>query len=903
MDIMKRGGSLQSKSISSSSRATAEEAKTLQHKFSDDNSAKSKGIYQDKSQATGPKAAFEKQRPKQSELTSAAKQTPKRPAERREESVTEFVERKIQGMTAVKRAPPVMSARVSDLLLRRLEDPDATNQQQAASQTKLGAQRTTEAKPVPTRSALGGLSTDKMVQFVAPLLQKYAKVKTSKPHKEYFKATVQEFKTRYFAGVRRQFKTPPVNSARIYSLLEFAAPQAKPSEPKYSRKDIDVQLSAPVQEFRSKVFLGLKRNYVAPPVNSARIFSLLEVAATGASKPRQSKVNSSKDFDAPHSTSVEEFRSKVFQGLKKNYVPPPVNSARIYSLLEVAATGASKQRQSKVTSSKDFDAPLSTSVEEFRSKVFQGLKKNYVPPPVNSARIYSLLEAAAPGASRQKSKVTSSKDFDAPLSTSVEEFRSKVFQGLKKNYVPPPVNSARIYSLLEVAATGASKKQNKVNSSKDFDAPLSTSVEEFRSKIFQGLKKNYVLPPVNSARIYSLLEVAAPGASRQKNKVTSSKDFDAPLSTLSTSVEEFRSKIFQGLKKNYVPPPVNSARIYSLLEVAATGASKQRQSKVTSSKDFDAPLSTSVEEFRSKAFQGLKKNYVPPPVNSGRIFSLLDRASDIKSASSLTTNKSANMPNSPDLSVLSYEKRLIEGLKAKAIKPKLNSISTGLLDRLLLAANLQPCTPVVTAAIDDDLMLTMSFSRKIKLGLKPTVSKVPVKSSRIVHLLMRQGRVARSCKSLQDTEDTAMPESRKLITGLVSKSKTPVMSSRITSLLRVKEQPAPEQPRMVNGCRVIAGISAKSVKPASSVRYMLTAKRQGLIGRRTQKALSEAEDLTRALRSIVESRRRNASRALSQRLVLEKIREVETKTFALKQVQGLVFKQISTPISGWLCRA
>jgi hypothetical protein len=134
---------------------------------------------------------LEKQRPKQSELTSAAKQAPKRPAERREESVIEFVERRIQGMTAVKRAPPVMSARVSDLLLRRLEDPDTTHQQQAAPQTKLGAERTTEAKPVPTRSALGGLSTDKMVQFVVPLLQKYAKVKTSKPPNEYFKATVQ----------------------------------------------------------------------------------------------------------------------------------------------------------------------------------------------------------------------------------------------------------------------------------------------------------------------------------------------------------------------------------------------------------------------------------------------------------------------------------------------------------------------------------------------------------------------------------------------------------------------------------------------------------------------------------------------------------------------------------------
>jgi hypothetical protein len=208
--------------------------------------------------------------------------------------------------------------------------------------------------------------------------------------------------------------------------------------------------------------------------------------------------------------------------------------------------------------------------------------------------------------------VNSSKDFDTPLSTSVEEFRSKIFQGLKKSYVPPPVNSARIFSLLEVAATGASKP-SKVTSSKDLDASLSTSVEEFRSKILQGLKKNYVPPPVNSARIYSLLEVAATGASKQKNKVNSSKDFDAPLST---SVEVFRSKIFQGLKKIYVPPPVNSARIYSLLEVAATGASKQRQSKVTSSKDFDASLSTSVEEFRSKVFQGLKKNYVPPPVNS-----------------------------------------------------------------------------------------------------------------------------------------------------------------------------------------------------------------------------------------------------------------------------------------------
>jgi hypothetical protein len=68
-----------------------------------------------------------------------------------------------------------------------------------------------------------------------------------------------------------------------------------------------------------------------------------------------------------------------------------------------------------------------------------------------------------------------------------------------------------------------------------------------------------------------LLDVAA-GASKQKNKGNSSKDFDAPLST---SVEEFRSNIFQGLKKSYVPPPVNSARIYSLLEVAATGSSKQ----------------------------------------------------------------------------------------------------------------------------------------------------------------------------------------------------------------------------------------------------------------------------------------------------------------------------------------
>jgi hypothetical protein len=461
--------------------------------------------------------------------------------------------------------------------------------------------------------------------------------------------------------------------------------------------------------------------------------------------------------------------------------------------------------------------------------------------------------------------------------------------------------SARLSSLLLAKLDGG---QDFIDEEKDI--PETSAILDDKAALYAACTDEPpwaggLFPGISRGR---LLEFAAPLVAKYV-KVSTTKP---QLEHFKATVQDLRTKYFKGLRRKYQAPPVTTSRIYTLLQPT------NPSSKATSTEQPEDSNRPETEDYRTRVVEGIKGKAQAPKVNASRIEQLLEVTAK--------PNYSA-LEIEVDEPVLHLEKRLISGMMALTPKSPVYSINRSKIEELLMSADVMLRSPVVTQVVDEDDMLMLSFTKKVLCGMLPCRPKVPVKSSRSVHLLLRQGRIGGVFKAagqdrsglLERTEEES--GARKIIGGLAEKVKAaPVMASRILGLLKKR---APEHAKIVQPtskteggvpcsfnleeggvrrevpCRVISGLNAKPYRPPSSARYMQIARRTGLVTRPRANLAQSSDPQTHIKEGIARQRTTSSLRTFSERITLERLRYVETAEFSLREIGGLVRKPRGPP--------
>jgi hypothetical protein len=425
--------------------------------------------------------------------------------------------------------------------------------------------------------------------------------------------------------------------------------------------------------------------------------------------------------------------------------------------------------------------------------------------------------------------------------------------------------SARLLSLLLAKLDGG---QDFID--QEIDHPdLEDKTASYAACIDESARVGGLHPDISKSR---LLEFVAPLVAKHV-RVPTTKPL---LEHFKATVQDLQTKHFAGLHRKYQAPPVTSSRIYTLLQ----GTSPS--DKLT--------LSEQTEDYRTSVVEDIKGKTQAPKVSTSRIEQPIEvTAKHNYSALEIEVEEP----------VLRLEKRFIGGMMALTPKSPVYSINRRKIEELLMSADVMLRPPVVTQVVDEDDMLMISFSKKVLCGMHPCLPKVPVKSSRSVHLMLRQGRIGGVFKAagqdksglFERTEEES--GARKVIGGLAEKAKAaPVMASRILGLLKKKAPESAEtQPlsKIEGGvsCRVISGLHAKPTRPPSSARYMQIARRTALLTRPRANLGQSSDSRTLVQEGIVRQRTTSSLRTFSERVALEKLRYVETAEFSLRVIGGL----------------
>mmetsp|Transcript_10570 Transcript_10570/g.20351 ORF Transcript_10570/g.20351 Transcript_10570/m.20351 type:complete len:926 (+) Transcript_10570:1351-4128(+) len=803
----------------------------------------------------------------------------KKSTSRGEATVTESIARSIEGMIAKKRSLPVLSARLTDRLLSRLEN-----------------------------------------------VFKHSRAKSNHLDGSEAGAT-EELSRKFFAGFKQKPLLPPVSSGKRFvdRLLESAVKSGFLTHKDLSKLNTNLAV---------EVMLGRKK---AAPTEEAKTrpeasgpkASTNDVVSLGASGRAKSYALTAEPRDISEVQSSTKGKLGIV-GLENS------------RLMEFAVPMLEKFV--RVQTTKPLGLEFKATIQEFKTRYFSGLKRKPVQPPVNSGRIWRLLEATEEVQTPKFPSITSpkfptvtsptfegaTKDVQEATTLVIEDFKRKIVAGLHRKNLPPPVTSGRIHMLLERVEIPTAKKPSPASNksvpqtakkpeppqpakvllpkkpepkAEPVKKPASQSlsvgrqgtaeIQEFQKKLIDGLKKKAAVP-VTSSRIELLLERfeeskrPTPIEERKKSINQSKSVGRRPDPDLKATIETFAKRIINGLPNKAQVPKVNAGRIWLLLEVKPESKAEVK-AEVKPKPSVASKLEPSVKIQVSR--KQPVESQAPEPTSSSK---------EIPTPKFLGSS-------SEDTSVETLQRKFIQGIKAKMVKP-VKSVNKAKINALLKAgtgSDPNSRAKFVTHEVDESLMLTVFFAKKVLSGIPKQPPKVPVKSSRIVHLLQRNGgNFPPSHKALEASSESLQELfAKKVFSGLAGKKKpVPVKSSRIKELLKVKApEPQAKDRTIVSKAggielKIIQGLIAKPVKPVSSARYMQIALRNGLV-KRPQKELVEVDDtrvLMKSLKHFVRGRKDNSLRAMSERLQLEKIREVEFENFQKKQILGL-FKKPRLP--------